>query len=216
MSKVTLYSHDISPPCRSVLLVAHVIDLPLNIHEINLTNHDQTKDEFVKINPQRMIPAIDDNGFLLSDSHAIITYLVDKYANNDDIYPKDIKKRALVNQHLFFDASVFFATMKTALRPIFREGVKSVSEKTMNEVKNAYASLNTLLEGKKWLVGDSYTIADISCVVTATGGIALLNLDNYPNVKDWVQRCEAEIPGYQEINMPGLNKLQEILRSKLG
>ncbi|KZC04436.1 Glutathione S-transferase 1, isoform D [Dufourea novaeangliae] len=149
MSKVTLYSHDISPPCRSVLLVAHVIDLPLNIHEINLTNHDQTKDEFVK-------------------------------------------------------------------RPIFREGVKSVSEKTMNEVKNAYASLNTLLEGKKWLVGDSYTIADISCVVTATGGIALLNLDNYPNVKDWVQRCEAEIPGYQEINMPGLNKLQEILRSKLG
>ena len=40
-------------------------------------------------------------------SHAIVTYLVDKYANNDSLYPKDLKTRATVNQRLFFNNVIF-------------------------------------------------------------------------------------------------------------
>jgi glutathione S-transferase len=45
----------------------------------------------------------------LCDSHAINVYLVAKYAKNDNLYPKDLKKRALVDQRLHFDSGVAFA-----------------------------------------------------------------------------------------------------------
>jgi hypothetical protein len=45
----------------------------------------------------------------LWDSHAINVYLVSKYAKNDNLYPKDLKKRALVDQRLHFDTGVAFA-----------------------------------------------------------------------------------------------------------
>lgn len=44
----------------------------------------------------------------LNYSRAIITYLVEKYAKDDSLYPKDVNKRALVLQRLFFDATVLY------------------------------------------------------------------------------------------------------------
>lgn len=41
-------------------------------------------------------------------SHAILMYLADVYACNDTFYPKDVKERALINQKLFFEATVVF------------------------------------------------------------------------------------------------------------
>lgn len=52
-------------------------------------------------------------------SHAIIMYLVDKYGKNDSLYPKDLNKRALVNQILFFDTGVLFARLKSIVVSFF-------------------------------------------------------------------------------------------------
>lgn len=50
--------------------------------------------------------------FLYSFSHVIVTYLVDKYAKDDSLYPKDIKKRAQVDQKLYFDATILFPRLR--------------------------------------------------------------------------------------------------------
>lgn len=50
----------------------------------------------------------DCDGFIVSDSHAINGYLVDKYGKNDSLFPKDPKVRATINHRLHFDSSVFF------------------------------------------------------------------------------------------------------------
>lgn len=42
-------------------------------------------------------------------SRVIMTYLADQYGKNDSLYPKDIKKRGLVDQRLYFDAGTLFA-----------------------------------------------------------------------------------------------------------
>jgi glutathione S-transferase len=52
---------------------------------------------------------VDDDGFTLSDSHAIMIYLLSKYAKSDNLYPKDLKKRALVDQRLHFDSGIAYA-----------------------------------------------------------------------------------------------------------
>lgn len=61
-----------------------------------------------KINPQHTIPTLVDGDFVIWDSHAITAYLVEKYATDDSLYPKDLIKRTLVNQRLHFDSGILF------------------------------------------------------------------------------------------------------------
>lgn len=44
-----------------------------------------------------------------------MTYMVDKYADNDNLYPKDLKKRAIVNQRLHYSGGVIFCRLLGAL-----------------------------------------------------------------------------------------------------
>ena len=216
MPKIVLYAQEISPPCRTVLIAAHAIGLDLEFREIQLGKQEHLSDEFLKLNPQHTLPTIDDNGFILTDSHAIICYLADKYAKDDSLYPKDLKKRALVNQYLYFDTGEVFSPIKTAFKPLSFGGVKSISEEKLKALNEGYKTLNTYLEGRKWLFGESYTLADICNSTSASSGAVVMNLDDYPNVKAWLERCEKELPGYKEHNLRGNEQLHAIVRSKLG
>lgn len=74
---------------------------------MSITLSNETLLQF-KINPQHTVPTLDDDGYILSNSHAINAYLVDKYGKDDSLYPKDLKKRGVVNQRLFFNEGIFF------------------------------------------------------------------------------------------------------------
>lgn len=63
-------------------------------------------EEFLKINPLHTVPTLVVDGKAICDSHAIITFLVSKYARDDSLYPKDLFQKALVDQRLFFNCSV--------------------------------------------------------------------------------------------------------------
>lgn len=65
------------------------------------------------MNPQHTIPTLDDDGFVLWDSHAIAAYLVGKYGKDDSLYPKDLQKRALVDQRLHFESGIIFACVRS-------------------------------------------------------------------------------------------------------
>lgn len=65
-----------------------------------------------QLNPQHTIPTLlEEDGFVICDSHAINAYLVNKYAKDDALYPKDYRKRAVVDQRLHFDTGILFTRL---------------------------------------------------------------------------------------------------------
>lgn len=112
MTKPILYGIYVSPPVRSVLLVAKAIGLDLEFREVNLGSGENKTPEYLEKNPQHTVPTLDDNGNIICDSHAIVTYLIGKYGKDDSLYPKDLYKRALVDQRLHFDSGVLFVRLR--------------------------------------------------------------------------------------------------------
>ena len=64
-------------------------------------------EEFKKLNPQQKVPALDDDGFFMSESRAIMGYLVDAKSPDNSLYPSDPKARFLIDHRLYYDATVF-------------------------------------------------------------------------------------------------------------
>jgi glutathione S-transferase len=101
MSGLTLYHSPYSPFSRSVLLLCRYLKLDVNVKTLDLLNDEQMSPEFVKINPQHCVPTIEDEGFYLWESRAILTYLIESRAPH--LMPTSPQEKAVMNQRLQFE-----------------------------------------------------------------------------------------------------------------
>lgn len=110
---VKLYNFYVSPPARAVTMVLKLLDIPHEIVPTHLGKSQQYSPEFLKMNPNHEVPVLDDNGFYLSESRAIISYLLAKFRDSDvaksgkhadlleQLYPKnDLQKRAKIDEQV--------------------------------------------------------------------------------------------------------------------
>ncbi|KDR06629.1 Glutathione S-transferase 1-1, partial [Zootermopsis nevadensis] len=155
-----------SPPCRAVMLLAKTLGLELNLKKTDLLAKEQLKPEFLKINPQHTVPTLVDDGFILWESHAILGYLVNQYGKDDSLYPKEPKKRAVIDQRLHFDTGVLFPRL-AAFCTFVKEG-KTPDADAAAKVEETFEFLNKFLEGRDWLAGSKITIADFAVVVNVS------------------------------------------------
>jgi len=107
---VDLYYTFLGAPSRAVIMTAKMIGVELNLKMVDVMAGDQLKPDFLKLNPLHQVPVLDDNGFLLTESRVICTYLVQKYASHDGLYPKSARLRAAVDERLYFDLGIFYRT----------------------------------------------------------------------------------------------------------
>lgn len=145
------------------------------------------------------MPTLVDEDQSIWDSHAICAYLVDKYASDDSLYPKDLVTRARVDQRLHFDSGVLFPALRGANIPIFT-GAKEVPAENLEAISAAYDLLETFLAEDEYLVGNSVTIADLCAVATVTV-MELhqpLSDEQHPKTREWIARL-SELPYYEEL-----------------
>nr|QII57455.1 glutathione-S transferase delta1 [Xenocatantops brachycerus] len=203
MASLDFYCMSGSPPCRTVSMVAAAIGVELNKKFVNLDADEHLKPEFLKMNPEHTVPTVDDNGFYLWESRAIIGYLVDQYAKDDTLYPKDAKKRALVNQRLFFDLSTLYGAFSDYYYPVMFYGAQKFDPEKFKKLEQAFEFLNTFLEGKEWVAGASMTIADYTIVSSVSAADAVgFGYKRYPNVHAWFERAKKAIKSYDELYHP--------------
>uniref|UniRef100_A0A0K8TV17 Glutathione-S-transferase n=1 Tax=Epiphyas postvittana TaxID=65032 RepID=A0A0K8TV17_EPIPO len=201
-----------SAPCRVVLLVAAALDIQLNLKEVNLRAGEHLTPEFLKLNPQHTVPTLVDGDFSLWESRAISRYLASKY-DTKDLYPKDPKTRALVDQRLDFDLGTLYARFGGYFYPQVFGGAPADKE-LLNKLEGALGFFDTFLEGHKYAVGDKLTLADLSLVATiSTIDAAGISLEPYPRVEKWFKLVKETAPGYEEANEKGIQGFRALVQS---
>ncbi|XP_065157566.1 glutathione S-transferase 1-like [Atheta coriaria] len=207
-----LYMLDLSPPVRAVLLVEKALGIELEHINVDLIKGEQKTAEYEKLNPQHTIPLyIDGDGTIVWDSHAILAYLVGKYGKNDSLYPKDLAKRAVVDQRLHFDSGNVFANLRAIVFPMWTAGEKGPNQKQIETVNSQYDFLNKFLAGKPWMAGNSVTIADFSLISSISSLLHVVPIDSqYADLLAWVKRCE-QLP-YYEANGKGARAFKEFVK----
>ncbi|XP_017025307.1 glutathione S-transferase 1-like [Drosophila kikkawai] len=212
---IVLYGTDLSPCVRTVRLVLKALNLDYEFKEVNLQKGEHLQESYLKMNPQHTVPTLDDNGTYLWDSHAIATYLVDKYGKSDALYPKDLAKRAIIDQRLYFDASVIYAGLAGVVAPFWVHGNTEVAQEKLDSIHRGLTLLETFLSNGKYLVGDTLTVADLCTGPTVSALRAAVDIEatGYPKVTAWLNRLN-EIAYYKDINEGPVQGYVAFLRSK--
>ncbi|XP_020817296.1 glutathione S-transferase D2 isoform X1 [Drosophila serrata] len=202
-----------SSGCRTVQMVAKAVGVELNKKLLNTMEGEQLKPEFVKLNPQHTIPTLVDNGFAIWESRAIAVYLVEKYAKDDSLFPKDPKKQAVVNQRLYFDMGTLNDAFAKYYYPLFRTGQPG-SDEDFKKIETAFGFLNTFLEGHDYVAGDNLTVADIAILaLVSTFDIIEFDFSKYSNVVRWYANAKKVTPGWDE-NWEGLQQMKAFFDSR--
>lgn len=93
------------------------------------------------------------------------------------------------------------------------KGDKTVSAEDKEQGEKIYDLLEKFLEGRKWMAGDSPTIADFSLIPSITTYNLFIPLDagKYPKVNEWLNSAKKTFTQYEDINEKGLNLLKTAL-----
>ncbi|XP_031625775.1 glutathione S-transferase 1-like [Contarinia nasturtii] len=216
-NKLVLYNLDLSPPVRVVKTVAKLLNLELELRDVDLLNGEHLKEPYIKLNPEHTVPTLVDGDFAIWDSHTICAYLVDKYAKDDALYPKDLQLRAKCNQRLFFDAASLFVRLRDCSVHVLFDGGKEIPQDKITPMYAAYDILEAFLATDPFLVGNHLTIADISVSITALllEVYAPIPSDKYPKITAWLKRISKTIPFFDELNASSTEQYRQLVQSTL-
>ena len=102
-----LYDFALSGNCQKIRMTLAMLGIDYETQTIDLLDKEQLSPEFLAINPFHKVPVIDDDGFLLRDSAAILIYLVRKYGR-PEWYPDNPEAMAQIQQWLSFSVNEVF------------------------------------------------------------------------------------------------------------
>ena len=189
---IKLYDNPLSGNCFKVKLLLVQSKIPFESVIIDVFKGESRKAQFLQINNAGKIPAIDDNGFILNESNAILLYLAEKY--NKNLLSESLDERGKIYSWIFYNKTSvdpnlakaraikkFFPSDKQnskELEFLQREGIKSL------ELIDKHLSRNDFFV-------NNYSIADIAMYpyikLSYEGGI---DIDIFKNITLWMNRVE--------------------------
>ena len=203
-----LYCHPASTTSRPVMLFAAENRVPLELQVVDLFTGEHYQPPFEAVNPNHLVPVLEDGDFRLTESSAILKYLADKV--DSPLYPKDLKARSRVNERMDWVNTqlcrdLAYGTVYPQIFPMHkRRSDEAQSAQLQWGCERAQGWLKImdqhLLGGQRFLCGDAMTIADyFASSFVALAELVGSDLAPYPNVRAWLGRMKA-LPHWAEVN----------------
>ena len=149
-----------TPNGWKISIALEEMGLPYEVRVIDFATQEQKADWYVRLNPNGRIPTLDDGGFILFESGAILIYLAEKTGK---FLPQDVHGRSRVIQWLMFQMSGVGPMMGQAnvfLR-YFPEKIPAAIERYQREVTRLFGVLDRQLASHEYIAGE-YSIADMA------------------------------------------------------
>ncbi|HEY3495980.1 MAG TPA: glutathione S-transferase family protein [Polyangiaceae bacterium] len=191
-----LYMHPVSMTSRPVRLFIQENNIPCEEQVVDLMTGEHHKEPYVAINPNKLVPVLEDGDLRLTESSAILKYLADKV--DSPAYPKELKARARVNELMDWFNTNFYRDYGYGLcYPQVFPNHKRPSDEFQNSTiawakeraQNWLKVLDNHWIGPKngYVTGNQITIADYfgGCLVTL-GEVLRFDFKPYPNVQRWL------------------------------
>lgn len=199
-----IYQHQISSNSRRVMMLVQHLELDVECIDINLASPDDRR-RLLEINPNCKIPVLEDDGFLLWESCAIMQYLADK-TPGQRIYPQDVRVRADVNRWMFWatqhlSPAIGVLTWERIWKGFVTGQGPDAKEEARGEsdLAECAAVLDSHLVGRDWVVGDSLSLADFALAAPIMYlDKAALPLRQYASLMAWYQRMR-QLPAWRQV-----------------
>jgi GST-like protein len=201
---IDLYT-DATPNGLKISIALEELGLTYNVHSIFLGG-DQMTPEFTKLNPNNKIPVLVDDGFVISESGAILLYLAEKTGK---LIPSDPKGRSKVIEMIMFQMASVGPMLGQLLvfRGPWQNKHPDVTDRYFKEVSRIFGVLNARLEGQDYIAGNEFTVADIALLPWIRGAavipfIADLPLAQNANLNAWLDRVLARPAVQKGLTIP--------------
>ncbi|WP_418320740.1 glutathione S-transferase family protein [Piscinibacter sakaiensis] len=204
-----LYMHPVSTASRPVRLLLAENGIECDEEVVDILQGAHHGEAYVSINPNRLVPMLEDGDLRLTESSAILKYLADKY--DLPSYPKDLKQRAKVNEMMdwlntqlyqSFGYGVVYAQLFPHHRRRSDEAHAGAIAWGQQQAKNWLQILDDHWLGpdKPYLCGDQLTIADyFGASVVSIGEWIGCDFAAYPNISRWLANIKA-LPSWGKVN----------------
>jgi glutathione S-transferase len=172
---------------------------------IDLGRGDQLSREYVALNPNKKMPTLEDDGFVLWESNAILFYMASKHPNSG-LWPSDPRRQAGVLRWLAWESahwdaeSIGMVSYEKSSKAVLGRGPPDpafIARGEQNFIRFA-AVLNDSLRGKTWLVDERLSIADFSVGgLVPTAERMGLPAGDFPEIVRWYEGLAA-LPAWRE------------------
>jgi len=187
-----------TPNGHKVTMLLEEVGVPYEIKPVDISAGDQFKPDFLKISPNNRMPAIVDHApadggapIAVFESGAILLYLAEKTGR---FLPADLRRRTSVLEWLFWQVGGLgpMAGQNHHFAQYAPEQIRYAVDRYVKETNRLYGVLDHRLEGRAFIAGADYSIADMAAypwiVPHKRQG---QNLDDFPNVKRWFETIRS-------------------------
>jgi glutathione S-transferase len=199
-----LYVFPPSPRAFKVIALKNHLGLECEMQIVDLGKGDQLSPEYIAMNPNKKMPVLENEGFVLWESNAILFYLASKKPKSG-LWPSDVQRQADVLRWLAWESahwdaeSVGMVGYEKASKGVLGLGLADpvfIARGEQNFDRFA-AVLNQHLKGRTWLTGTDLTIADFSVGALVPAAERLqLPVTKFPEIGRWYDRLAA-LPAWQ-------------------
>ena len=196
-----LYFHPASTTSRIVQMFALEQGIDLEYKVVDLFTGEHMKPEFASINPNCLVPVLEDGEFRLTESATILRYLAEK--TGSPAYPKDLKARARVDEMMdWLNANIYkdfgYGLIYPQTFPHHKRPGDAVQAGTIDWGKQKTQAWLKILDekligaGKPYLCGNAITLADyMGAEILAVGSLIRCSYAAYPNIERWMRNMRA-------------------------